>query len=1039
VRHNGSCGAVYFSPPALDIAINPPENHGAAPTHPERSGSVARRRIGLAIMLGRAGVVLVFIGCCASMAQAVDPNRRISQYAHASWRMQDGLFTGSPTVIVQTTDGYLWLGTDSGLLRFDGVRFVPWQPDQGARQLPTTRINDLLAARDGSLWIATIGGLSRWKDRTLTNYRTGFDGAHAILEDHNGEIWFTTGEPSPICHIVERETRCLGSGDGVPPVHLALPIMEAPRGTLWFGGSTTLVRRNGSSQTLYRPGGLKDNRATGFVALAPAPDDTVWAGIAKAGASLGLQRLVRGQWQSFKTPQFDGDALDTNALRVDREGSQWVGTLDRGLYRVRGNDVEHFDHSNGLSSDYVSTITEDQEGNLWVTTSEGVDRFSDTSIVTFSNSEGLCSTQVDSVLASRTGELWASGDGGLSRIQGRYVSCLGPRQGLPGVQVTSLFEDHAGRLWVGADDTLSIYDGHGFRRITRPDGSEIGFVNGIAEDADHHLWVAVSGTPRTVMQIDGGTLTAHEVLRGLATRRVSADPTGGIWLGLLSGDLAHYRDGKLVTYKFAHDDSALMMQILVEADGSILAGTTLGLIGWHNGKQLMLSAKNGLPCGSVNAVAFDVPGNLWLFMDCALGMLSRADLETWKTNPDARVSIRTLDVFDGFHSGMASFAGGARSSDGRLWFAASTVLQMLDPARLRQNVVRPPVYVEQVVADRKVYRSGGVVQLPPLTRDLEIEYVGLSFVAPQKVRFRYRLEGRDDGWQEPGTRRQAFYTDLRPGHYRFHVIAANNTGVWNDEGAALEIVIAAAWYQTHWFLVGSLLTGLLAIWGLYRPRLRQIAHAVNVRFDERLAERTRVAREIHDTLLQTVQGTKLIADHALNRPGDAGLRHAMEQVSDWLGQATTEGRAAINALRTSMTETSDLVEAFRLAFEDSRRAGSLDATFSVTGTPQPMHSLVRDELYRIGYEAIRNACMHSGGSLVDVTIGYGQNLVVRVVDNGTGIDPATIQTDKPGHFGLPGMRERAARIGATLTIIGTANSGTEVVITVPGRIIFRKK
>jgi len=365
---------------------------------------------------------------------------------------------------------------------------------------------------------------------------------------------------------------------------------------------------------------------------------------------------------------------------------------------------------------------------------------------------------------------------------------------------------------------------------------------------------------------------------------------------------------------------------------------------------------------------------------------------------------------------------------------------MIDPARLKRNSIPPPVHIVQITADRKSYPVGGTIRLPPLTRDLQIDYVGLSFVAPQKVLFRYRLEGRDATWQEPGTRRQAFYNDLRPGPYRFRVIASNNDGVWNEEGAALDFVIAAAWYQTRWFLVLCVVTVALATGALYQLRMRQVARALNARFDERLAERTRVARDLHDTLLQTVQGSKMVADNALNQPGDAvGLRRAMEQVSAWLGQASTEGRAAVTALRVSTRETNDLADALRRATEDCRRQGSLQPSFSVTGEPREMHPVVRDEVYRIGYEAIRNACTHASGNRLEVGLTYARDLIVRVSDDGVGIDPEFVSGGREGHFGLPGMQERAARIGAKFTVVSSAGSGTEITLVVPGHVIFRRR
>jgi len=325
-----------------------------------------------------------------------------------------------------------------------------------------------------------------------------------------------------------------------------------------------------------------------------------------------------------------------------------------------------------------------------------------------------------------------------------------------------------------------------------------------------------------------------------------------------------------------------------------------------------------------------------------------------------------------------------------------------------------------------------------LTRDLEIDYTALTYVAPQKVLFRYKLEGHDRDWQEPGTRRQAFYSDLRPGQYRFRVIACNNDGIWNDAGANLDFSIAPAWFQTKWFLTSCVVGGLALILAFFRLRMLQMQKSLTTRFNERLAERTRMARELHDTFLQTLQGSKLVADDALEKPSDpVHMRRAMEQLSAWLDRAIHEGRAALNSLRTSTTQTNDLAEAFKRATEESRMQGRMEASFSVTGDSKETHPVVRDEIYRIGYEAIRNACTHSNGNRLEVSLRYGKDLAVCVRDNGVGIDPTVADQGKNDHFGLQGMRERAARIGGKLVIISSPNSGTEVRIVVPGRIVFK--
>jgi signal transduction histidine kinase/ligand-binding sensor domain-containing protein len=954
--------------------------------------------------------------------------------------MQDGIFNGSPNAIAQTNDGYLWIASDSGLLQFDGVRFVPWKPE-GVTHVPTAEVRVLLAASDGSLWIGARSGLSRWKNQTLTTYSAGPSGVGAILEDRQGHIWFSVIAPAPgagsFCQVMESGPRCFGAADGVPELRAAVAFVEDADSNLWIGSDTTLLRWSNGRPLVQSPSGLANNSGfAGIMSLAAAPDRALWVGMARTGPGRGLQRLTEGRWSSFKTSAFDSSTLTVTAMHVDHAGALWIGTV-QGIVRIRGNEVDRFDSTHGLTDNYVTAIREDREGNLWVATVQGVDRFTATPIIMFSAREGFCSPEVSAVLAARDGTVWIGSSGSLISLRNGTVSCLRAGNGLPGEQVTSLFEDHASRLWVGVDDGLWIYENRTFRKVSRPGGKRIGLVTTITEDTDHRMWIAVSGPPRVLMRIEGNSV-AEELEAPTTTRRAAADPTGGIWLGSVDGDLSHLQGGRLETYQFSHDPVAKLNQLLPLADGSILAATTFGVIGWDHGRHLAMTTKNGLPCDAVNAITFDDTGNLWLFLACGLSRVTTTDLQTWRRNPAAAMSITTLDAFDGVRTGLPAFDGAARSPDGHLWFANSVSLLMLDATRLHRNPVPPPVHIERLIADRTLYSTTGTVRLPAFTRDLEIDYVGLSFTAVEKVLFRYLLEGRDTAWQEPGTRRQAFYSDLRPGAYRFRVVASNNDGVWNEEGAALDFVISAGWYQTNSFLALCIAVSAVGSWTFYRLRLRQVARTLTMRFDERLAERTRMARELHDTLLQTVQGTKMVADDALDRSDDgAGLRSAMKQVSTWLGQAATEGRAAINTLRTSTVDGDDLAAAFRRAIEGCGRLGSMDGSLTVSGNARELHPVIRDEVYRIGYEAIRNACTHSRGNHVEVALTYARHLTLRVVDDGVGIETATIDQGREGHFGLKGMRERAARIGARLTIARSAGTGTEVTLVVPGRTVFR--
>jgi signal transduction histidine kinase len=730
------------------------------------------------------------------------------------------------------------------------------------------------------------------------------------------------------------------------------------------------------------------------------------------------------------------DVTQIASLFIDRDQSLWMGTSNDGVYRVSGERVDHFRSSDGLTSNMVRAFFEDREGNLWVATSKGLDCFRDTRVVTFSTREGLATDLASSVLASSDGTTWIGNRGSLDVLVADKVTSIP----IPGQRVTSLWQDRAKRLWVGVDNQLTVYERGHFREIGRPDGRPLGTVVAIAEDREQNLWVSAVGADRRLFRIRNQRVEKEFTSDQIPSARLlAADPTGGIWLGLGNGDLAHYASGKLEVIPLKQGEGALP-GLTIDADGSAWASTRSGIVHWKDREIKTLTSRNGLPCDAAFAAIRDMGATLWIYAKCGLIAIADSELARWWQQPDTTIQFRVFDAFDGAMPGLGTFQPAvSRSPDGRLWFVNDTVVQMFDPGGSRSNPLAPPVHVEGVRADRHDYAVGAPIRLPARSRDIEIRYTALSFAVPQKVQFRYRLDGRDREWQDAGTRRQAFYNDLGPGTYRFRVIASNNDGVWNEEGASIEMVIAPAWYQTRAFAVLSILAGVLVVWVAYSLRMQQVARALNARFDERLAERTRMARDLHDTLLQTVQGSKMVADTALDRPDDApALARALQQVSAWLGHAGEEGRATVHALRTSTTESNNLAEAFRRAVEDCRRQGAIDASLTVTGDVREMHPVVRDEVYRIGYEAIRNAYTHSQGSRVVVALGYGHGLTLRVADDGVGMESTVAERGKEGHFGLRGMRERAARIGATLSVTTAPGTGTAIVVTVPGRVIFRK-
>jgi signal transduction histidine kinase/ligand-binding sensor domain-containing protein len=972
-----------------------------------------------------------------SVAHALDPNKRLSQYAHTAWRMEDGFLPNTPLWVSQTKDGYLWVGGSSGALRFDGVRFTPWSAPI-VKDFASPGIRRFLGVREGGFWISNGHELVHVKDDVVISHYD-LPGIFQMFEGSDGSVWVlrsTHDSDRILCQATATRIRCFGKTDGIT-VQNAGALIPDGKGGFWIGGETSLLDwKIGGSETYSFPSLRSMVGQAGIVSLVPNPDGSLWVGISAAGPGLGLEKFVNGVLTPFVSPNLDGSKLTIMSMIADRDNNLWIATLGNGIYRIHGQTVDHFGRAEALSSDTVFNLYEGEDGMVWAATSSGIDNFRDLPIVTFSALEGLAADEAVSVMAARDGTVWVSNTNSLDFIRNQAVSSVRA----PGAQPTLLLEDHAGNVWAGVDDGLFIYKDRRFRRIPEPDHRPLGLVVGITEDVDGNIWAECRGAGGRLVRIRD--FKVREEFSGSqvpAARAIAANPKGGIWLSTLAGDLTLFRQGIVRTFPLKHNTATTAYQIAVEPNGSVAAAFIDGLFELRAGKVQRLSKENGLPCNGVTGFLWDDDKHLWLNTPCGFVELADSEVQRWRTHPGAIVQSRLFDTLDGARPGSPAFNPAAKTRDGRLWFVNGVVLQTIDPAHLSARAAVPPVYVEAVVADRKQYKPQEGLQLPPLTRDLQIDYTSPSFLIPQKVKFRYRLDGRDRDWQDASTRRQAFYTELGPGKYRFRVIACNSDGVWNDAGAIWDFSVAPAWYQTNWFRILCALSGVSIVWVIYRLRVLQISRSIAARFDERLAERTRLARDLHDTFLQTIQGSKLVADDALDPAADpVRMRRAMEQLSVWLGRATEEGRAALNSLRTGTTQTNDLADGLRRATEDGLIPSAMAVTFSVVGDARELHPIVRDEIYRIGYEAIRNACMHSGATRLEVELRYADGLALRVSDNGIGIDPAFADRGRAGHFGLQGMGERAARIGGKFTLESSSNRGTEIKLIVPGGIIFPK-
>jgi signal transduction histidine kinase/ligand-binding sensor domain-containing protein len=987
----------------------------------------------------------------AGPASALDPHRLISQYAHTVWRVQDG-FPNGPHMIAQTSDGYIWIA-GSGLLRFDGVTQNPVMPQ---KFFPTDAgINWLLGSRDGSLWMGTYNGLFRLKDGEAFSSPITRGGVQSILEDHDGAIWVTRtrvrGVEGSLCRIFGHDLKCFAKdqSDG-NPASFATSLAEDASGDIWFG-CQMLCRWNGSSMSHYLEEQMDQPSGDGVVGLAAGAGGSVWVAMDGVGPRLGVRHYSNGSFVSYELPGFDGATIRSEALLLDRDQTLWVGTQSQGLYHIHDGHADHYGAAQGLTGDDVNSIYQDREGNLWVTTDKGVDVFRDTPIVSFSSTEGLPGgSEVSAVIARNDNSVWVGLRGALAIISPDSVSLTTIADGRPIQDVYALFEDHLGLVWLGVNRTVMVRQLGKFFEIKGQDGSrleKIAKIFSFTEDIDGNIWAIGYDDPKHITHllrirdrrvqddIDLSSVVPH-------AHFLAADPAGGIWIGTGDGKLAHSLNGvaKIVSNGRSNDPAVMMFSLSVDSAGVVWAGTSEGLYRWDHGALSVMNSRNGLPCSKVTSALLDNSGSLWLDARCGYLRIPAADLAKWVGHPEVQVTVTTLGALDGADPGWNADRiqpSAARSPDGRLWFVGLSSLQMIDPGRSYKNPMPPPVHIEGLLADGKSYSPTSPITLPPLTRDIQIDYTALSFVLPQRMAFRYQLEGRDKGWENPGLRRQAFYSDLRPGSYRFRVIASNNDGVWNETGATLSFKVAAAWYQTIWFRSMCFIVGVLLLWAIYRLRVRRIAGTMRARFNERLAERTRIARDLHDTFLQTIQGSKLVADDALSTSDLPHMRQAMERLSVWLGRATEEGRAALNSLRTSTTEGNDLANAFRRALDECRIHSSMEVSLQVGGQTQEMHPIVRDEVYRIGYEAIRNASVHSHATQLRVELNYAQDLSLRISDNGVGIDSDIVNRGKPGHFGLQNMRERAARIVGKFSVDSSVGSGTKIILTVPGGIIYR--
>jgi signal transduction histidine kinase/ligand-binding sensor domain-containing protein len=988
------------------------------------------------------GLLLASVLCAAwTPVAALEPPLHISQYAHTAWTAKDGAALGLVFAMAQTHDGYLWVAGSFGMFRFDGLRFVPWQPpDQALPAKPYA----LLVSRDGVLWIGTFNGLASW-DGTALKLHPGVGNGFvtSLLEDRDGTIWAgMLAERGRLCAIRNGQAECDAPQEGFG--QFVWSLAEDGAGVLWAGADSGLWR--------WKPGAPRRFDTTGMRVgdLSTTADGELLVGIRGAGIRrLAGDRLVPYPMHSAVTPgkPVPDQDVKSNKLLRDRDGGLWIGTEGLGIIHLKDGKADAFSRAEGLSGNIACSLFEDREGNIWFGSEKGVDRFRKLPVTTLSKPQGLPNEVTKSVLATTDGSVWVGTNDGLARWRDGRATVYTERDGLPGAQVQSMYQDAEGRLWVSTGRGLARLAGDRFVAVQGVPGKEVYSMTG---DAAGNLWLSGNeGLTRLHRGQVVETLPWSALGRWQQAKVIVAD-RGGLWMGFWQdGGALYFKDGKVqATYTAPQGLGAgHVAGMRLDADGAVWTATEDGgLSRIKDGRTTTLTVGNGLPCNTIHWSAPDDDGSLWLYASCGLARITRDDLDAWIADPAHRVSPKVWGAADGVP--LLSFTPAyfnppvAKGPDGKLWFVSGADVQVVDPRHLPFNPLPPPVHIERLIADHKTHGGANGLRLPPLVRDIVIEFAALSLVDPRSTRFRYRLEGHDTDWQEAVDRRQATYTNLPPGQYRFHVKASNNSGVWNEEGAQMAFAIEPAFYQTTWFRIGAaVLLGCLA-WGGFQLRLRMRIRRLHRQFEAtleaRVAERTRIARDLHDTLLQHFHGLLLQFQAAFNllpdRPRES--KQVLASAIDRAAEAITEGRDTVQGLRTAAPETSDLADALRALAEDlaHENGHAASARVDVQGAPQALHPLVRDETFRITGEALRNAFRHADAKRIDVEIRYEpRQLRVRVRDDGKGIAPDVLRAgEKQGHFGLSGMRERAALVGGKLTVRSEPAMGTDVEFSAPG-------
>lgn len=967
-------------------------------------------------------------------ARAIDPNRAMSQYIRSSWNAENGFPGGEVFAIAQTVDGYLWIGAANGLFRFDGRNFLDVQ-----QEIPAlSHVNHILGLTtdvNGDLWIRLLGtGVLHYHDgkfdSVISDIGTPSSSITAMSRANDGGILLST-LIHPVIHYNKGKLEFIESRR-LPPNLVILSIAQTTDGKIWMGtrDNGLLYLRNGVAIPVTE--GLPDKKID---CLLPISDGKLWI-----GTDNGVAEWDGTKISTSDVPNALGN-IQALTLTQDRDANLWVGT-SRGLLRFNRHDVARLDVQGEQSNQQVAGLLEDREGNLWVGDSNGLELLRDGVFKTYSTIEGLRSESNGPIYVDTDSRAWiAPSNGGLYWLRNGQVEPI-TGEGIPNDIVYSI----AGRkdeLWIGRQRG-------GLTRLR---------LQGNAIKAE--------------------TYTAQQGLAQNSVYSVYQNRDGTVWAGTLSGGVSSFKDGKFTTYTRANGLASNMVASIAEGfDGIMWFATTAGLSALSNDHWRTYTQKDGLPSDDVICLSQDSTGVLWVGTAKGLTAVSAGNIVRPREVPDVlrepvfglaedgrgslwvatsnhvlRVDrneflrgllhaedVQEYGLADGLHGneGIRRDRSVVSDPEGQIWFSLNRGISVVDPNRLRTDFASAIAHIEALSADGDPIDLAGPVRIPAGQQRIIFDYVGLSFGIPDGVRYRYRLDGFDHAWSKPVATRQASYTNLGPGPYRFRVVASNGFGQWSGAETSLPFRIQPAFWQTWWFQCSWLLALGCIVWVLYQLRLRQMAGRMNVRFEERLAERMRIAQELHDTLLQGLLSASMQLHVAVDQVSSTSpAKPLLNRVLQLMGQVVAEGRDALRGLRSPGRETSSLEQAFSHVPGELALHKETPFRIVVDGSPRPLHPVIRDEVYRIGREALVNAYRHAKASSIEVELQYtASHLRMLVRDDGCGIDPHVVRSGREGHWGLPGMRERAEGIGAHLKVWSRSAAGTEVELVVPSSVAY---